>query len=336
MKWLLVTTNPTPFASGSYHPNGDGWNVGDLFALRGTEELVREVDPRAEIELLNMDDASSFVPERPFDRAIFAGRPMFWREAERHPLWVHLLDGWLCRDPRKVMALGVGDCFPISDGSRELERQIDGARHRMWKLVLRSERSSAFFDALPSGVELSVCPAAWVLAKRGEEPIERLCNLMIDGGHYPGFEPFESSSWALRRVAIADALRRANFRFVAHTLREANLALELGWRTSEILIRSTVADYLSIYARAGNYVGNRMHGAIVLASRFATATAIGFDSRLFAVVNAGVGVTLPSFVTPDAIELIAGIKPGPREVFRQVRIGLERKRMLDLVADFAS
>src|SRR5262245_25588384 len=151
MKWLLVTTNRAPHIAGTNHPHGAGWNVGDQFARLGVEELVYEVDRNAEVELVNMDSEISIVAERAFDRAIFAGRPMFWDRCETHPLWTHLLRGWLCREPRKVLALGVGDCYPLDRSARFGVKSHPADRH-CWRVI---GRSNAFDSMIP-------CPSTWV------------------------------------------------------------------------------------------------------------------------------------------------------------------------------
>lgn len=329
MKWLLVTTNPLPFSPNSAHPNGAGWNVGDLFALEGVKQLVREVDSSAEIELLNMDVAESITTERPFDRAIFAGRPMFWRQAPIHPLWVHLLDGWLCRDPRKVLALGVGDCFPCGDDLLEFSGQLHAARKRVWRLVLRSRRVGP-----DHGVDRSVCPAAWALLDRPEKPHLRLCNFMRGGGHYPEFNRRESELWDSWAIAFARILREEGFQFVAHSDDEVKLSSDLGFGYS--YGASTVEDFLDLYAGAERYIGNRMHGAIVLAGRRATAVAIGFDSRLEAVNAAGHTALFPHSMSPYILRALARREPDPVDAFRVVGIRNERARMLELVKHFAS
>lgn len=329
MKWLLVTTNPTPFLPKSAHPHGAGWNVGDQFARVGTEQLVYEADPQAEIELVNMDVAESFIPERKFDRAIFAGRPMFWHDAPKHPLWVHLLNGWLCRDPRKVLALGVGDCFPASaEWFTELEHQIYAASLRMWRLVLRSSH------VVPAGVDVSVCPGAWAIADRAEVPEEKLCNFMPGGAHYPEFDRFEAGLWSAQERANATLLKESGFEFVAHTLQEVELAYALGWRS--VYFSSSVEGYLRIYARASNYIGNRMHGAIILGGRNAVAAAIGYDSRLLSAMRAGAIGLKPSDLNPGAIRELVAQRPGYAELLRVKRIRAERSRMLQLVKEFAS
>lgn len=298
MKWLLVTTNPEPHLPGTDHPHGAGWNVGDCFARIGTEQVIREVDPRAKIELVNMDSAASITTPRPFDRAVFAGRPMFWHGCEAHPLWSALLNGWLCRDPRKVMALGVGDCFPLPTPADYFAERIAAARAKLWRLTLRRRGFGDF----------CVCPAAWVLLGRTEVPRRRLCNLMHGGAHYPAFDLMAAQLWDKRLEATAADLQRRGFEFIAHSEQEAELAQRLGWHDSQILLASQVTDYLSIYAQASTYIGNRVHGALVLASRPAVALAICMDTRVFAVVSAGMGATHvastelePAGETPHAI-----------------------------------
>lgn len=334
MKWLLVTTNPTPFAPDSAHPHRAGWNVGDQFARIGTEQLVYEVDPQAEIELVNMDVASSVTTERPFDRAIFAGRPMFWRNAETCPLWVHLLDGWLCREPRKVMALGVGDCFPLFGPRDEVAPQLVAARARTWRVVLRAP--TPWLLEQIEGVDVSVCPGAWAIADRSEEPAEKLCNFMTGGAHYPAFDANEAEAWRSIAGFTATVLRSEGFVFVAHTTQEAELAEALGWRSDAVRFSTSVEGYLGIYARARSYIGNRMHGAILLAGRNAVATAIGYDSRLWAAEHAGAYVTKPSGINPTALLALARLEPGVTEESRVARIRAERARMLDLLKEFAA
>lgn len=272
MKWILVTTNPAPHLPGTNHPHGAGWNVGDCFARLGVEQIVREVDPEAVFGIVNMDDARSITTPQPFDRAIFAGRPMFWKGCETHPLWTELLNGWLCKEPRKVLALGVGDCFALPTPEAELLRLYELARRRVYELTVRS-RTRAPFGA---------CPATWVLLDRPEVPTLKLSNLMKRGAHYPDFDLPAAAAWEAKLVSTAAMLRAADFYFVAHTLEEARLAAELGWSSARILLATTISSYLAIYSRALVYYGNRIHGALVLASRPATAVAVGLDSRIFA------------------------------------------------------
>ena len=291
MKWILVTTNPAPHLPGTNHPHGAGWNVGDVFARIGTEQVIREADPAAEFEILNMDSADSILTPRPFDRAVFAGRPMFWRGCETHPLWANLLDGWLCKDPRKVIALGVGDCFPLPTPVDEFSRQLERARAKLWRLTLRRCGHGEFI----------VCPATWALLDRPEIPERSYCNLMQGGAHYPEFDLAAARTWADQLPRRARELQERGFEFLAHSVDEATLGLRLGW--SDVFLASDVSTYLAIYATAKLYVGNRVHGALVLASRRARALAICLDSRVFSVVSAGMSATHVG--KPNALEPFA-------------------------------
>lgn len=280
MKWLLVTTNQRPHQPNTRHPNGDGWNVGDVFAYLGTVELVREVDPNAEIATVNMDDAASITTPQTFDRAVFAGRPMFWRGAEAHPLWTNLIDGWLCRDPRKVMALGVGDCWPWNDPKQDSEWRAQAARARdkMFAVHVRS-------FGVPC-TSRGVCPATWILRPKKERPF-RLANFMAFGAHYPDFDRRASELWRVSLPAFAGVLRENGFEFVAHTAREHTLATMLGWPESAVHVFDNADDYLDLYSRASIYVGNRVHGGLVLCGGPAAVAVFGNDTRLHAVAAAG-------------------------------------------------
>ena len=284
MKWLLVTTNLRPYQPNTNHPNGAGWNVGDVFAFLGTSDLIRAVDTKADIVTVNMDDAASITTPQTFDRAVFAGRPMFWRGAERHPLWTNLINGWLCADPRKVMALGVGDCWPLNDPDHfdEWEAQTKAAAAKMYAVHIRTA-------AVHHTIE-GVCPATWLLPTRFEQRPEqtlKLANFMPGGAHYPDFDRRGSELWRASQPMYAGALRELGFAFVAHTEQERTLAQMLGWSHGDIFLFDNPDSYLELYARAHTYVGNRVHGGLVLCGLPAAVTVIGNDTRLNAVRQAG-------------------------------------------------
>lgn len=321
MKWLLVTTNPTPYVPGTEHPHHAGWNVGDVFARLGVEELVRDVDPGAEIALVNMDSEDSIVRSVPFDRAIFAGRPMFWTGCRSHALWTHLLNGWLCADPRKVLALGVGDCFPLlPDPDRSAEHMrllmdlVADAEKRVWRLTTRRR--------LPS-VPFTPCPATWVLLDRPEKQEVKLCNLMENGGHYRTSADCEV--WNRTLPSFARNLQRTGYNFVAHSAAEFSLGVRLGFR--DVIVHDRVEDYLSTYASATAYVGNRVHGALVLASRRAVATVIGNDTRILAARDAGLRFATISNPIPSPDLNLLGNR------IREIRLARDEAR--DLVHRFA-
>lgn len=291
MKWLLVTTNLRPFESGTDHPNGAGWNIGDGFARLGTEELIREVDPAAEFAYVNMDSRESITTPQTFDRAVFAGRPMFFADAKRHPLWTELLDGWLCREPAKVMALGVGDCFSLETWTgNELLDQIAHARTRLHTLHLRAEPRHHGHLFMGGNVFSGTCPATWLLVNRPPTPPNQrlhLANFMPHGAHYPAFSKYGASTWRACLAQYARLLQDHAFQFVAHTLEEKELAHALGWTSDKLHCFDTLEEYLNLYARAEVFIGNRVHGGLVLASRRAWVTVIGNDTRLHAVRDVG-------------------------------------------------
>lgn len=291
MKWLLVTTNPRPFEPGTDHPHGAGWNIGDQFARLGTEELIREVDPDAAFAYVNMDSRESITTPQEFDRAVFAGRPMFFHKAPNHPLWTELLDGWLCREPRKVMALGVGDCFPLeATWNDEHAVQIERARLRLHTLHTRAELRNNSVLHIGGNVFGGICPAAWLLLGRpqaAEAESLSLANFMIDGCHYPALSKYGSAFWRAAQSHFARLLQDHGFQFVAHTREEMFLAHALGWHSAQVHCFDTLEEYLTLYARAQRFIGNRVHGGLVLAPRMAWVSVFGNDTRLHAVRDVG-------------------------------------------------
>lgn len=327
MNWLLVTTNPAPHLPDTSHPHEAGWNIGDVFARLGTEQIVRAVDPAASFDLLNMDSHASITTARAFDRCILAGRPLFWPWCETHPLWSHVLNGWPSADRRRLLALGVGTCCPPNELD-QMPALIGRAAAECWRVVLRDEANTA--DALHS-----VCPSTWLLAERPEKPRRKLCNVMVGGGHYPQMHFGEFAIWGRLFPAVLELLRSSGFEFVAHSAQERDLATSLGWDGARIIFADTIEPYLAAYAGASHYIGNRMHGAAVLAGRMARTMAIGYDSRLGMVRRAGGEARLPSELSLRDVMTFAESQPGEYEARRVRRIASERDRMTRLVAEFA-
>lgn len=328
MKWLLVTTNPAPHLPGTDHPHGAGWNIGDVFARLGTEQVIRTADPAAEFALLNMDSHASIAEPPDFDRCVLAGRPLFWAGCEQHTLWTQVLHGKPGADRRRLLALCVGDCYPPPVDRIHLRAAVVGAVAKCWRVVMRGE-----VDA--EGILYSVCPATWLLADREEKPRRKLCNVMVGGGHYPTMNVGESVIWGRLFPSVLDTLRLMDFEFVAHTAQERDLALAHGWGAGRIVYAETIEPYLDAYASASHYIGNRMHGAVVLAGRMARAMGIGYDSRLGMVRRAGCEARLPSELSIADVIRFAESRPGPAEAQRVRRIVGERARMTRLVEEFA-
>lgn len=284
MKWLLITTSPSPHAPGSNHANGAGWNIGDVFARIGTEQVIREVDPSAEFDLLNMDDHADVMREREFDRCVLAGRPLFWKDCEKYPEWTHILGGWPGRDPRKIAAMGVGDCYALPRDDAHMRARLADLKAKVWGASIRMA-----FDT--DDARLSVCPASWVLLDRPEKPTRKLCNFMRAGGHY-NFDDREYRFWYDAARWFFEELRDRGFEAVAHSEEERGLANAMGFQS--IIFADTIEPYLAAYASASHYFGNRMHGAVVLAGRYANALAVGYDSRLKMVSRVWLDACKPS------------------------------------------
>ncbi len=328
MKWLIVSTNPAPHLQGTEHPAQAGWNVGDVFARMGVEQVIRAADTEPAFAMLNMDDHASITTPQEFDRCVLAGRPLFWPWCEQHALWTHVLHGWPGASRRDVLALGVGSCCPL-DQRDQMPDMVLRAAVKCWRVVLRDECDTA--DALHS-----VCPSTWLLVDRPEKPRRKLVNVMVGGGHYPQMNFGEMAIWGRIFPSVLDVLHARGFEFVAHTAQERDLATSLGWESQRIIYAETIEPYLDAYASASHYIGNRMHGAVVLAGRMARTMAIGYDSRLSMVRRAGGEARLPSEVSMRDVLQFAESEAGAFERSRISKVVGERERMRRLVAEFAS
>lgn len=336
MKWLLVSTNPRPDVPRTNHPNGAGWNIGDVFARLGTEMATRAVDPEAEFDVLNVEDRDDVMREREFDRCVLAGRPLFWRNCETYPEWDHILHpGWPGRDPSKIAALGVGACYPLDERGELAAADHAHLAARIEALAEKTRVYSLRFDFERVSLLPSVCPSTWLLLDRDERPHRKLCNFMPGGGHYPGFAPREADVWNGMAAWVAAELLHRGFDFVAHSPAERDLARALGWRTDRIVFSASIETYLDAYASASHYVGNRMHGAAILAGRPARALAIGYDSRLAMVDRAGCTTRRPSQLNLRDLVAFAESEPGLFEGERMAMILLERSLAVEMLREFA-
>lgn len=328
MRWLLVSTNPAPHLPNTTHPDGAGWNIGDVFARIGTEQVIRDVDPSATFDILNMDSHDSITTERPFDRCVLAGRPLFWKDCESHHLWTHVLQGWASRGKKKPLALGVGGCYALPRDEEAFDQSIRNARALCHAVSLRDKANE------PAAL-LSVCPASWTLLNRPERLSRKLCNFMVWGGHYPGMADNEQRHWRQCVEEYAFALMDLGFEFVAHTTQEVKVARMLGFPADAVIYSECIDDYLTAYASASHYFGNRMHGAVVLAGRRAKIMAVGYDSRLSMVHRVWGDGRLPSELSVSDVMAFARSEPGEPEARRTLMVMGQRERMRKLVEDFA-
>lgn len=281
MKWLLIT-------------NTENRNPGDEWIRIGVQRIVRDVDPRPEFILRNKEFIEDQEKEVEFDKAIWCGSPLFWSHQyqgcwENH-WWDKWINGWLFKEKRKVLVLGVGDVIGkyIHDEVKFYD-SIRTVKEKCWMLVTRNLVSRA------SQIEVSCCPSLFALAGDKTEKTLNLCNLMPDGAHDAFFDDQEAQIWREKVKGISDFLMDFGFEIVCHSKSEETFAESLGWPIQKIHYKpKTAEDYLPLYAKAELYIGNRLHGAVLTIGAGGMALAIGYDSRLAMVSYVGGSTMLPS------------------------------------------
>lgn len=314
MKWLLVTSDGNP---------------GDYFVRAGIERLVKCADPAAVFEPLNKSDPDQWDKPRQFDRAILCGMPIAWSHHEQTMpeiwWWNRLFDGPVTRDRKKFIALGVGDMIGPA-GLHNHGLYIEGLMQLINSAFAVTTRNPILSH--PALID-SICPSLFVLDGPCEAILQRetlrLCNIMPAGGHEPHFAPDEVELWSRNFPRLAEDWKKNGFHFVAHHRKEAALAKDLGF--DHIHFYETPEAYIRLYQSCVEYVGNRMHGAMMALKAGARACAIGYDSRLNMVRQVGGQAMLPSeFMERGAVEKMPATGWD--------RIAKERVRILDLLKRF--
>lgn len=323
MRILLITT-------------GQNNNPGDQFIRLGVETLIRSVWPhgRPAPELIRIDKESDEISQpQPFDRAIVCGMPLWWNndvsKSQEIGWWGPVFRGWLAEDRRKLLVLGAG---PVSGkaGFKDesaLRDAITESRDRAWAVTTR--------QPLPfpvPGVLESLCPAAFA-AQYCEAPTRRLCNLMPAGAHDEHFDPEAAAEWKRRLPDVAQALQEGWFDFIAHSPDEYKLAYKLGWPADRILFPTTPEQYLKVYAETKVFFGNRLHGAMAVATSGGTAVAVGYDSRM-EMLRPFTPHTWGPFGVPtrNLVPMLEGLTPQ----LNRPRLSHEYVRCRDIVAKFLS
>jgi hypothetical protein len=180
----------------------------------------------------------------------------------------------------------------------------------------------------------SICPSAFAL-KRGSG-FKRLCNFMVDGGHFAYVAPEkETRAWLSHQQTIISVLQNRGFEFVAHTDGESRLAVDLGWPKHKIHRFSTPERYLELYSNAVQYFGHRLHGAAVCAATGAQSWGVAYDSRVKMVQRLGGWACRPSEFSLDDFRgwvdgHFAWMPVGP------YNIEMEHLRLKTLLKEFAS
>lgn len=325
MKWLLLTTaRRTPETLNS--------NVGDEFACIGTENLIRAVDRNAEFDRLNVENPNEWT-ERPFDRCVFAGRPLWWSQRPGtdcldHFWWEPIMRGWPTKNRRNFLVLGAGSvCVGEIHDTVKYIRAIYEVYKRAWAVTTRNTvlDHPGFID--------SVCPSAFAVPPRVlQKKAQKVCNLMVDGGHFP-LSSDDAGAWVDKFDSIVRELLRSEYTFVAHTEPERDLALSLGWKPEDVRLFSSAEEYLSFYARTTCYFGNRLHGAAVCAALGIPTVAVAYDTRLNFVRRLGARALRPSQI--DLGHLKFWLRGVLSPTTPQVDLATEYERLCELLYRFA-
>lgn len=286
MKWLLITTICR--------------NPGDEFARMGVQRAIREADRSATFELLDKETEPTPWQRREFDYCVICGMPLFWDNAVSNCKeiwwWDEIFNSWPTRDPSRFLAIGVGDVF--SSEPANMDRYFRAVREVIGKAAAVTTRNSLphIPHSTSFGIRRSVCPASFVNLGLGINRPYKLCNFMPDGAHDRHFNPEEADIWKIRAPVIAKQLIEQGFLSICHTPSEVEYATELGF--TEAMHFETADEYAAAYSLCDTYIGNRMHGAVIVLGGGGSALAIGYDSRMKMVAELGGTACTPSRYGP--------------------------------------
>lgn len=288
MKWLLVS-------------NTQNWNPGDEWIRAGVVRLISEVDPKANYVVLNKEIPEHSASTVEYDRAVWCGSPLFWSHAEQNcwdnAWWKAWIEGWLFKNPERLLILGAGDAVGEKVADPEgYAKAIETVRSRCWKLVTRNKVCD------DSRIEVSVCPSVFALAGNETPRDLLLCNLMPEGAHDAVLNPEQAKFWREQVKEYSEFFIAEGFHLVSHAGFENDFSQTLNWPKDRLFLKpKTAEEYYPIYRRCKAYVGNRLHGAMLAISAGAPAMAIGYDSRLKMVSEAGGTIYSPAEVNAKTI-----------------------------------
>lgn len=267
MRWMLIT-------------NTENRNPGDEWIRIGVQRLIRDVDPFPEFIIKNKEFVEDQESEVEFDKAVWCGSPLFWSHKSQNcwdnHWWSTWINGWLFKQPNKVLVLGVGDAIGREVYDKPgLRSAIDLVKSKCWMLVTRN-RIVEDVD-----IQVSCCPSVFALLGDHSEKTIRLCNLMPDGAHDSIMNEEEADIWKAKVNDFSSFLIEAGFQAVCHAHSEEDFLDKLGWPNNQIHRKpKTSESYFPIYSKASIYVGNRLHGAMLTIGAGGAAFAVGYDSRL--------------------------------------------------------
>jgi hypothetical protein len=134
------------------HPISN-YNIGDLLTYRGTQEILRAVDPDVEFLMFDMWRAEREIDTYmtqfywgEVDVLVLAGSPWLWFELENSPKYRILIDAVKRFSSIPKIALGVGSCFPLEFLSV----------NKAYKEMLRSPESIGYLTSTFGNFDLIV------------------------------------------------------------------------------------------------------------------------------------------------------------------------------------
>lgn len=318
MDWILITTKSRSTSTLQS-------NVGDEFAYLGVRKLILTLDKFASI--VPLDKEASKEWDRLADRAIICGMPLFWsfdNQTQNDIWWFPKLMQLAGR--MSTLALGVGTVLLEDAPLRDFRRGMRIAAKTLCGIFTRD--GDYGFDPV-------ICPSAFAMMDRASQKgTRKLCNFMPLGGHL-GLHTPHGQVWDGVAPEFAAVLIQYGFEFVAHTQDELLLALKLGWMTGQIHCFHSAEEYLDLYATAEMYVGNRVHGAAVVAAIGRPALAVTHDSRIEMVERIGGCGMQAKNLTVDGLK--AWISNPPPSAPKEERFSVPNQweHCLALVKEFA-
>lgn len=317
MKYLLITTT-------------ENRNTGDELIRIGVQNLIKEIDNKAEFILLDKER----WPEQPikFDKCILCGMPLFWNNEVAYSQsvgwWGAIFDGFPSARKNNFLILGAGNVVsePVKDPVMygcAIQEAID----KSFAITTRN----LIYDH-PKLID-SICPAAFAVINP-EEPKIRLCNFMEHGAHDKFFNPEEAEIWESKVKELSDFCLENDFYFVEHehpgVEHRHEHPEELGWTEERIFRFNKAEEYLPIYAQSSCYFGNRLHGALLVAALGRPSIGIGYESRLEMIKLVGAKAFYPSQINIDHIKSLLTLS----ETNISDIINIEREKNLELLKQF--
>jgi hypothetical protein len=268
MKILLVST-------------GKNHNPGDQFIRLGIQKLVTSVCSEAVFERVDKETPEDTNRERPYDKVILCGMPLWWDNPVSFSASIHwwnpLIRGWLSERKKDFLILGAGSVVgrPPFNAVR-FAAAVEECVERAHAVVVRNPVMDH-----PKLIS-SICPAVFTAYDPSVLPVEktlRVCNLMPSGAHDAHLDEEEAALWRERVLpGLAKRLRELGFVFCAHDQVEYDMARSMGWESP--LFFETPEEYVRLYQKTQSYIGNRLHAGVVVAAAGGCGAVVGYDSRI--------------------------------------------------------